>query len=668
MQNRLKNQTSPYLLQHAENPVDWYSWCGEAFERAKREDKPVFLSIGYSTCHWCHVMAHESFEDTKVAEILNQYFVSIKVDKEERPDIDSIYMSVCQAFTGSGGWPTTIFLTPEQKPFFAGTYFPKTAKYGQMGLVELLLAIHKKWTTDREELLKSSEEVVAALKRETEDSDKVIKSKDSKADTERNMNEILTDTSGLFLDGAYSIFCRTFDEQYGGFGNAPKFPTPHNLLFLMQYYEKHKQDDAMKMVEKTLMQMYRGGIFDHIGGGFSRYSTDRYFLVPHFEKMLYDNALLILAYCKAYQITKNRIFLDVAVKTADYILREMTDPEGGFYSAQDADSEGVEGKYYVFEPAEIIDLLGKTVGQEFNQYFDITPEGNFEGKSIPNLLNTDMIKENLDVYMSDIYQYRKKRYALHLDDKILTSWNGLMIAAMCHLYRMTMNKKYLNAAISAQNFIQIKLCKKDTLYVSYRKGQCSGNGFLDDYANEIFALLSLYEATLDDMQLEKAKKFCQKAVIEFWDEENGGFFLYGKENEQLILRPKETYDGAMPSGNSMMAYNLVRLYFITEDKYYGDLAEKQLAFMGGGISQYPAGYTMSLLALSDYIDSPEKITVVLKDKQMPEDLSCRIGLDAVIQVLDQLTREYPLINEWTTYYVCRGHSCQPPVNELGEGE
>ncbi len=535
MQNRLKNQTSPYLLQHAENPVDWYSWCGEAFERAKREDKPVFLSIGYSTCHWCHVMAHESFEDTKVAEILNQYFVSIKVDKEERPDIDSIYMSVCQAFTGSGGWPTTIFLTPEQKPFFAGTYFPKTAKYGQMGLVELLLAIHKKWTTDREELLKSSEEVVAALKRETEDSDKVIKSKDSKADTERNMNEILTDTSGLFLDGAYSIFCRTFDEQYGGFGNAPKFPTPHNLLFLMQYYEKHKQDDAMKMVEKTLMQMYRGGIFDHIGGGFSRYSTDRYFLVPHFEKMLYDNALLILAYCKAYQITKNRIFLDVAVKTADYILREMTDPEGGFYSAQDADSEGVEGKYYVFEPAEIIDLLGKTVGQEFNQYFDITPEGNFEGKSIPNLLNTDMIKENLDVYMSDIYQYRKKRYALHLDDKILTSWNGLMIAAMCHLYRMTMNKKYLNAAISAQNFIQIKLCKKDTLYVSYRKGQCSGNGFLDDYANEIFALLSLYEATLDDMQLEKAKKFCQKAVIEFWDEENGGFFLYGKENEQRYL-------------------------------------------------------------------------------------------------------------------------------------
>lgn len=666
MQNRLNDQSSPYLLQHAENPVDWYPWCEEAFERAKREDKPVFLSIGYSTCHWCHVMAHESFEDAKVAEILNQYFISIKVDKEERPDLDNIYMSVCQAFTGSGGWPTTIFLTPEQKPFFAGTYFPKTAKYGQVGLVELLYAIHKKWTTDREELLRSSEEVVLALNREAEDAERALKDEASETDNERNADEIPVDTAGLLLDTAFSIFHRTFDEKNGGFGNAPKFPTPHNLLFLMQYYEKHNQDNAMKMVEKTLMQIYRGGIFDHIGGGFSRYSTDRYFLVPHFEKMLYDNALLILAYCKAYQIMKNRIFLKVAVKTADYILCEMTDLEGGFYSAQDADSEGVEGKYYLFEPAEIIDILGKTAGEEVNQYFDITQEGNFEGKNIPNLLNTDTIKENIGVYLSDIYQYRKKRYALHLDDKILTSWNGLMIAAMCHLYRMTMNKKYLNVAIGAQNFIQIKLCEKDTLYVSYRKGKRSGIGFLDDYANEIFALLSLYEAALDCVHLERAKQFCDKAIGEFWDEKRAGFFLYGKENEQLILRPKETYDGAMPSGNSMMAYNLVRLYLITGEKKYEDLAKRQLAFMNDEAAHYPAGYAMFLMSLSDYIDPPEKITMVFKEKQMPEDLSCRISLDTVVQILDQPSKEYPLINDRTTYYICRGRSCQPPVNELGE--
>lgn len=664
MQNRLKDQTSPYLLQHAENPVAWYPWCKEAFERAKREDKPVFLSIGYSTCHWCHVMAHESFEDAQVAEILNRYFISIKVDKEERPDIDSIYMSVCQAFTGSGGWPTTIFLTSEQKPFFAGTYFPKTARYEQIGLVELLLAIHKKWTTNREELLRSSEEVIFALKRDAEGIESVLKDEDSIADNGSNMDEIPVDAAGLLLDTAFSIYQRTFDEKYGGFGEAPKFPTPHNLLFLMQYHEKYKNDDAMKMVEKTLFQMYRGGMFDHIGGGFSRYSTDRYFLAPHFEKMLYDNALLILAYCKAYQITRNRIFLEVAVKTADYILCEMTSPEGGFYCAQDADSEGVEGKYYLFEPAEIIDILGKTAGQEFNRYFDITQEGNFEGKNIPNMLNTDIIKKNLDVYLSDIYQYRKKRYTLHLDDKILTSWNGLMIAAMCHLCRVTMNKKYLNAAIGAQNFIQIKLCEKDTLYVSYRKGQHSGIGFLDDYANEVFASLSLYEATMDCVHLEKAKKFCQKAVTEFWDEERGGFFLYGKENEQLVLRPKETYDGAMPSGNSMMAYNLVRLYLITGENKYEDWAKRQLAFMNDEAAHYPAGYAMFLTALSDYIDPPEKITVVLKDKQMPENLSCRISLDTVVQILYQPTKEYPLINDRTTYYVCRGRSCQPPVNEL----
>ena len=647
MLNHLKNQTSPYLLQHAENPVNWYPWCKEAFERAETEDKPIFLSIGYSTCHWCHVMAHESFEDTEIAEILNQYFISIKVDKEERPDIDSIYMSVCQAFTGSGGWPTTIFLTPHKEPFFAGTYFPKTAGYGQIGLKELLLAIQEKWKNDRGELLKSAEEVLTFLRRRSV----AHKSGD-------------TAVQPQLISAAFEIFRRTFDKTYGGFGDAPKFPTPHNLLFLMQYYEKSHEEEALKMAEKTLLQMYRGGMFDHIGGGFSRYSTDRYFLAPHFEKMLYDNALLILAYCKAYEITGKQIYRDVAQKTADYILREMTSPGGGFYSAQDADSEGVEGKYYLFEPSEIIGVLGEKTGKEFNQYFDITEKGNFEGKNIPNLLQNDAVSDLWDACLPAVYEYRRKRYALHLDDKILTSWNGLMIAAMCHLYRITENKTYLKSAVRAQELIDDSLCEKDTLYVSYRKGNRSEKGFLDDYANEIFALLALYEATLDSAYLERAKQFCYKAVSDFWDKEQGGFFLYGAENEQLILRPKETYDGAVFSGNSAMAYNLVRLCLLTGEEQYRELAERQLDFLSTEAEQYPAAHAMFLVALSDYMDWPEKITIVLKENQKPANLSCKIPLDTVICILEEPTEEYPLKNDKTTFYVCRGRACQPPVNDI----
>lgn len=643
MQNHLKNQTSPYLLQHAENPVDWYPWCDEAFERARLEDKPVFLSIGYSTCHWCHVMAHESFEDAQIAEILNRYFISIKVDKEERPDIDSIYMAVCQAFTGSGGWPTTIFLTPEQKPFFAGTYFPKTARYGQIGLAELLMAVQQKWRTDRAGLMETAEEMISAL--------------NPAARSETGVN------AGL-IDSAVGLYRRSFDEQYGGFGEAPKFPTPHNLLFLMRYYEKSGDKEAMKMVEKTLLQMYRGGMFDHIGGGFSRYSTDRYFLVPHFEKMLYDNALLMIAYCKAYQMTKNPVYCEIAEKTAAYIVREMTAPEGGFYSAQDADSEGVEGKYYLLEPDEIIGLLGEKTGKEFNQYFDITERGNFEGKNIPNLLRNTRRNESMDEYLSVVYEYRKSRYGLHLDDKILTGWNGLMIGAMCNLYRVTGNTTYLDAAVKAQEFIQNNLCEGDTLYISYRKGKRSGKGFLDDYANEIFALLALYEATLERAYLDRARGFCEKAISDFYDKEKGGFFLYGQENEQLILRPKETYDGAIFSGNSAMAYNLVQLYYLTGEMRYGELAERQLGFMSGEASSYPTGYAMFLVALSDYVEPPEKITVVVKEKEELADLPCRIPLDRVVYAMEEPTQKYPLKNDKTTFYVCRGHACLAPVNEL----
>ena len=682
MQNFLKNQTSPYLLQHAENPVNWYPWCKEAFERAKGEDKPVFLSIGYSTCHWCHVMAHESFEDEKIAEILNQHFISIKVDKEERPDIDSIYMSVCQAFTGSGGWPTTIFLTPDQKPFFAGTYFPKTARYGQIGLQELLLAIHEKWKNDRKILVESAEDVIRDLSKGRENVDASIESEVAENVGVSKESKVEEGIDVQLIEKAFYHYCHLFDRENGGFGRAPKFPTPHNLLFLMRYYEKIGNKEALDMVEKTLLQMYRGGIFDHIGGGFSRYSTDDYFLVPHFEKMLYDNALLIMAYCKAYQVTGKSIYYVVAKKTADYVLKEMTSEEGGFYSAQDADSEGVEGKYYLFGPVEIIQICGEAEGRKFNQYFDITDRGNFEGKSIPNLLKQNsleqkmrekytstLIKQNIreqefEDCKKKIYEYRKKRYQLHLDDKILTSWNALMITAMCYLYRVSGEKLYLDAATKAQSFLEENLCENETLFVSFRDGKRGEKGFLDDYVNEVLALLALYEATLKVEYLEKTKRFCQKAMSNFYDEKQGGFFLYGKENEQLILRPKETYDGAVFSGNSAMAYNLVKLFYLTgEDKFQRE-AENQLKFLTSEAKDYPTGHAMFLIALLDYCNMPDKVTIVVKEKEDLTNLSCQVPLDTVICVLDKPTKDYPLLNDKTTFYVCKGHACLPPENEL----
>ena len=634
MQNHLKNETSPYLRQHMGNPVDWYPWGEEAFHRAKTEDKPVFLSIGYSTCHWCHVMAHESFEDEQIAEFLNEHFISIKVDKEERPDIDSIYMSVCQALTGSGGWPMTIFMTPDQKPFFAGTYFPRNTKYGKIGFEELIKTVSEQWKTNRKSLMESAEEIVDFVVRSHENED-------------GSTDWFECNHKFSLISNAVKHFQHTFDKKHGGFGDAPKFPSPHNLLFLMRHFERSHNAEVMRMVDTTLLQMYRGGIFDHIGGGFSRYSTDRYFLVPHFEKMLYDNALLILAYCKAYELTKNVLYRGVAERIANYIIREMTSSEGGFYSAQDADSEGVEGKYYLFEPLEVMQVLGQKEGKEFCTYFDITKEGNFEGKSIPNLLKNNHISARYNVLIPQLYEYRKKRYHLHLDDKILTSWNGLMIAAMCHLYRITEDEKYLSVAKRAQEYVEKNFGR-----------------FLDDYANDIYALLALYQATLDKAYLEKTQMYCKKAIENFYDKENGGFFLYSRGDEQLFLRPKETYDGAMPSGNSMMAYNLVQLYYLTEENVYKELLDKQVLFMKKAAAQYSAGYAMFLVALEDSLELPDKVTIVVKEQEDLNGISCRIPLHMIVRILDSPTQEYKLKNNKTTYYVCKGQVCLPPTNEL----
>lgn len=581
MKNHLKDQTSPYLLQHAENPVEWYPWGEEAFERAKREDKPIFLSIGYSTCHWCHVMAHESFEDEEIAKILNKTFISIKVDKEERPDVDSVYMSVCQALTGSGGWPTTVFLTPEQKPFFAGTYFPRNTRQGLIGFQELILTVGEKWKNEKETLLQSADEIVSFLKRQ---SFEVVKGK-----TRDDVTQLLT--------RAAQIYKSTYDREHGGFGNAPKFPSTHNLLFLMRWYELDKDTQLMEIVEKTLTQMYRGGIFDHIGGGFSRYSTDEKFLVPHFEKMLYDNALLIMAYCKAYELTKNELYKEVAIQTADYVIREMSSQDGGFYSAQDADSEGVEGKYYLWDKQEVIQIIGEEKGAEFCEFYDISSEGNFEGKNIANLLKNENFKNEFEEEKKKLYEYRKTRYHLHLDDKILSSWNGLMIGAMCHIYEMTDDEMYLNYAEKAWGFIENNLRENDTIYVSWREGKRSGKGFLDDYANVVFGLLSLYEVSSKEGYLTQAQILTEHVIAQFYDNTHDGFFLNGEENESLIIQPKEIYDGAMPSGNSMMAYDLVQLAFYTEKELYIEYAKKQLQFMKRNAKAYPVGYAMSLLAM-----------------------------------------------------------------------
>ena len=635
--NHLKNETSPYLLQHADNPVDWYPWCGEAFERAKSEDKPVFLSIGYSTCHWCHVMAHESFENSETAELLNKNFISVKVDREERPDIDSVYMTVCQAFTGSGGWPMSVFMTWDKKPFFAGTYFPTTPRFGMPSFRDVLNAVVMQWDTEREKLIQSAENITDMLK---------------------NTESVKTNkVNGDIVETAAEMLRKSYDSIYGGFGSAPKFPIPHELMFLMYYAKINSDETAQTMAEKTLIQMRKGGIFDHIGGGFSRYSTDRYFLAPHFEKMLYDNALLIIAYSAMYSLTSSKVYLETTIKTADYILCEMTSPEGGFYSAQDADSEGVEGKYYTFSVDEITSVLGDK-GKHFSETFDITEHGNFEGVNIPNLLKSGDLDTDFEAEFQSLYEYRKKRTKLHLDDKILLSWNSMMIAAMSMLYRVSHEEKYLRAAENAQCFIEGNISDGERLYTSFRDGKRSDKTFLDDHAYYIAALIELYNSTLDNKYLMRAEELCAEAVKRFSDK-NGGFNMC--EATELLMNPKELHDGAVPSGNSIMAYVFVRLYQLTENEEYREYAKKQLDFMSAQSQDYPSGHCMFLLA--KLLNEAPPPRVIISAKGSP-DISNLPFLANVTVV--QADNKYPLLNERTTFYVCRGNTCLPPSNMLLE--
>lgn len=646
--NRLVGESSPYLLQHAYNPVQWYPWGEEAFEKARLEDKPVFLSIGYSTCHWCHVMARESFEDEEIAALLNRYFVAVKVDKEERPDIDSVYMAVCQAYTGSGGWPTSIFMTAEQKPFFAGTYFPKTAgRYGP-GLKELLQTVRELWVRDREGLLQSAASLAAALEEEA--------GQDAPAGPHER--------EGL-IDLALSQFRQRFDASCGGFGGPPKFPAAHNLLFLMQQAAKRGDAAALHMAETTLWQMYRGGLFDHIGFGFCRYATDRAWLVPHFEKMLYDNALLLRAYCRAYTLTKKRRYLAVAEKVAFYVLSELTGPEGGFFCAQDADSEGREGGYYLLTPAEVTGVLGEAAGNDFCACFDITPQGNFEGQSIPNLLRTAEPPDRFAPYLPALRDYRRQRTALHTDDKCLTHWNSLMISALCALYRAGGNEDYLDAAKRARAFIEERLCQGDQLAVSFRAGKRGGPGFLDDYAAYAAALLALYDATLEQPYLERAAQMAKKAVADFFDREKGGFYLYGSGHAPLFSRPKESGDGALPSGNSQMAAVLARLSVLAPDPKLDAVLERQLDYLAAQAAEYPAGHTKFLMALSDCLEPPPRLTAVGGGAELAA-LPLRLPEGSLVRLLPAETPDYPLLEGKPSYYVCRERRCLPPTASLEE--
>ncbi|MGI6162188.1 MAG: thioredoxin domain-containing protein [Christensenellales bacterium] len=663
--NLLSKEKSPYLLQHAENPVNWFPWGEEAFEKAKAEDKPVFLSIGYSTCHWCHVMAHESFEDDEVAEVLNRDYISIKVDREERPDVDTVYMQVCQALTGSGGWPLTVIMTPQQKPFWAGTYLPKTTVYGRLGLIELLDIIKQKWDTQRQTVLTASEQLTSLL--ETQDT--------AKGD-QAQINKSL-------LHKAVAGFKNNYDDTWGGFGGAPKFPTPHNLLFLLRYSVFENYTPVRIIAEHTLTQMFRGGIFDHIGGGFSRYSTDEKWLVPHFEKMLYDNALLALAYLETYHITRDRFYANVAERTLDYVLRELTDAKGGFYCAQDADSDGVEGKYYVFTRQEIYKVLGEKQGQLLCDWFGVSDKGNFEGKSILNLLHNAEYEKNppqFQALIDKLYAYRTSRTSLHKDDKVLTSWNTLMIAAMAKAGLLLLKPEYLEAAKNAQRFIQQNMTDSNgNLMLRWREGEASYDGQLDDYAFYAFSLLELYNATCDIAYLKQAIDISKRMLDYFWDNDAGGFFFYSKHGEQLISRPKEVYDGAIPSGNSVAGVVLEKLSKLTGDVKWQKLALEQLAFLATQAQRYPQAHSMALIALSGALYPSLELVCATSHNAVPEELTSYLienalpNLTLILKTADNkdklskiapFTSDYPVPENGTAYYLCKNGACSAPVYEL----
>jgi uncharacterized protein YyaL (SSP411 family) len=657
MPNQLQFEKSPYLLQHQNNPVHWLPWGNSAFEAAKAEDKPIFLSIGYSTCHWCHVMAHESFEDEAVAEAINRGFIPIKVDREERPDVDAVYMAACTALTGSGGWPLTVLMTPDQKPFWAGTYLPRKT------LLSLLQQAERLWKENRERLLSAGDELTAYLQREEEARPGIPK------------RELAV--------RAAAQYAQSFDPDWGGFGQAPKFPLPHNLIFLMRYARCTGDGTAMKLAEKTLEAMYRGGLFDHVGGGFSRYSTDRRWMVPHFEKMLYDNALLIFAYAEAFQATRRPLYKTVVRRTVEYVLRELEAPGGGFYCGQDADSEGVEGKYYVFTPEELRLELGEDAARTFCRWYDVTARGNFEGSSIPNQIgqrNIEEEPEGMDKIREQLRQYRLSRTSLHKDDKILTAWNGLMIAGLARAGLVLEDSRCLEAARRAVEFINSHLLDQSgRLLARWREGQSDFPGKLEDYAFCAWGLLELYGATFQVQYLSEAEELAEGLLDFFFDWEHGGLYPYASDGEQLLTRAKEVYDGALPSGNGVAGLVFSRLARLTGETRWQEAEELQFSYLAGAVQAYPAGHSVAMLAFLEALwpagelvctgrEVPAELMDLLRREQRP-------GLCVLVKTpenqealsaLAPFTAEYPIPQQGARYYLCKNGTCTRPVDSISE--
>jgi uncharacterized protein YyaL (SSP411 family) len=666
--NRLIKEKSPYLLQYAHNPVDWYPWGDEAFQKAKAEGKPIFLSIGYSTCHWCHIQSAESFENEEIAALMNEKFVSIKVDREERPDLDEVYMKAVMALTGQGGWPLSVFLTPDLRPFYGGTYFPPAPRQGMAGFPDVLNFVSDLWKNRREEVVENSEELVKHVQ-------------------QLYITSVNGTLSRDLLNGAYAELITGQDERYGGFSLEPKFPLPNSLAFLLRYYSRTKKEPALRAVRRTLDSMASGGIHDQLGGGFHRYSTDRYWLVPHFEKMLYDNALLARVYLEAYQVTGEPTFLGTAKDTLDWILSEMTDEEGGFYSAQDADTADGEG-YYTWTSAEVEEAIGKEDAAAFDDLFGVTPEGNFEGRrSILHLSGSlqkvssrfardpSELQTTIDTAKVKLLDVRRRRARPAVDDKVLTSWNGLTISALAYAYGVVGDQRYLSAGTRSADFLLGSLVVEGKLFRRYRGGDVAIEGTLEDYSFLMAALLDLYEATFDSAWLREAITLSEKMMALFWDENGGGFFM--NSSQQIIARIKDSYDGPTPSGNSVAVMSLLRLSELTGRVDFREKAEKTMIAFAGAMESAPSSHTAMLSALDFWFGSREIVlTGPAGDKvfgEMLEVIRKRFLPNKVLALADGKVAELAALTEGKaslgggpTVYICENFACKSPVTQVAD--
>ena len=676
MPNRLIHESSPYLRQHADNPVDWYPWGSEALERAVREDKPILLSVGYSACHWCHVMERESFEDPGIAALMNEHFVSIKVDREERADIDSIYMGAVQAMTGQGGWPMTVFLTPEGKPFYGGTYFPPEDRGGLPSFPRVLNAMTDVYRNRRDDVANTTAQIVAHMRQMTRSAPGI---------------EPLTED---IMAQAVRELRKQFDDKYGGFGLQPKFPQPMTLEFLLRHYLRTEDPSVLEMVELTLDRMAGGGIYDQLGGGFHRYSTDTYWLVPHFEKMLYDNALLARLYLHAYQVTGNEVYRRIVEETLDYVVREMTSPEGGFYSAQDADSEGVEGKFFVWRPEEIVEVVGEEDGTLFNEFHGVTIHGNFEGHSILHVptplpdfarsagMDVDALEYRLREAKAKLMEQRASRIAPERDDKVLTSWNGLMLAAFAEASVVLDRDDYRQVAEASGGFLLDELVDESgRLLRTYKDGQAKLYAYLEDYAFLIDGLLLLHEATFGERWLRAAIELGRSMADLFWDETSQQFYDTGSDHEELVIRPRDLTDNAAPAGSSMATSVLLRLAVLTDDSAYNSRAAMSLRSAHAVMQKFPTAAGHWLGALDFYMARAKEVVIVgahddsatteLVREVFRNYLPNRVLVGSSGEETGEnsglpLLQERPLTNGQPTAYVCENYVCRLPVNDAGD--